>query len=387
MIDYLYSPQCEYGCGNIAQFQIWNGKWCCENNYNHCPENKNKTRLRQLGKNNSFFGKTHSDELKIKWSQDRQGDKHPLYGKHHSKETKEIIGLKNKGKTPSKETRQKMKDNSFCRGKKAWNNKENGYIEPEETRIKKSLAKKGKKQSKELIEKRVAKIKGRKQSEETRLQISESNKGKCPWNKGKTGLQIAWNLGLFHSDETKQKISIANKGRSSPFKKEKVIKTIEEKRKNRSEGAIKSWTKERRIQASLTIKRKFLEDKEFIERLKKSQSNKPNNKEKQLLTILSQNNFVYTGDWSIEIGGRNPDFINKDKNLIVELFGDYWHGEKFRQEKLNDFSSNEEHERERIEYFEKYGYKCLVIWEHELKNIEKVNQKIEEVFNEDSVLC
>ena len=43
-------------------------------------------------------------------------------------------------------------------------------------------------------------------SEEHRKKLSESHKGKIPWNKGKTGLQK-------HSDSTKQKISISKIGR------------------------------------------------------------------------------------------------------------------------------------------------------------------------------
>jgi len=39
---------CEYGCGNKAQYQFKNGKWCCSESPNQCsgkiviPWNKNK---------------------------------------------------------------------------------------------------------------------------------------------------------------------------------------------------------------------------------------------------------------------------------------------------------------------------------------------------------
>ncbi len=57
-------------------------------------------------------------------------------------------------------------------------------------------------------------VKGSKQSEEHRRNNSESHKGQVPWNKGKTGLQIAWNIGLpgnflgrEHKIETRKNMS------------------------------------------------------------------------------------------------------------------------------------------------------------------------------------
>ena len=51
------------------------------------------------GEKNGFFGKTHSDEQKAKWSKERSGEnsptygrvgeKHPFYGKHHTEEAKQ----------------------------------------------------------------------------------------------------------------------------------------------------------------------------------------------------------------------------------------------------------------------------------------------------------
>ena len=35
---------------------------------------------KQSGRKNSFYGKTHSDELKEKWSKERSGENHPMYG-------------------------------------------------------------------------------------------------------------------------------------------------------------------------------------------------------------------------------------------------------------------------------------------------------------------
>lgn len=36
---------CSYGCGRIAKFILKNGKFCCENIYNKCPEVRKKNRI------------------------------------------------------------------------------------------------------------------------------------------------------------------------------------------------------------------------------------------------------------------------------------------------------------------------------------------------------
>jgi very-short-patch-repair endonuclease len=62
----------------------------------------------------------------------------------------------------------------------------------------------------------------------------------------------------------------------------------------------------------------------------------------------------------------NPDFICNPKKKIIELYGDYWHSLP-RYKKLD---------KKRIEVYSKYGFQTLVIWEHELKNIIQVVNKI-----------
>ena len=60
-------------------------------------------------------------------------------------------------------------------------------------------------------------------------------KGRIPWNKGKKGLQIAWNKGKHWSDETKRNISESKKGYQA-WNKGKSGYLSEEIRKKMSEA-------------------------------------------------------------------------------------------------------------------------------------------------------
>lgn len=109
---------------------------------------------------------------------------------------------------------------------------------------------------------------------------------------------------------------------------------------------------------------------EFARMMFESFRKKPNKPEKQLTKLIKENNlpFIYVGNGKIWFDRRNPDFVcNNGVKLIIELFGDHWHNKPGVAEK----------DKERIVTYAKYGYKTLVIWQHELKEpiqvIEKIN--------------
>jgi len=107
------------------------------------------------------------------------------------------------------------------------------------------------------------------------------------------------------------------------------------------------------------IKSNIMESTEIREkavgRLLKAIQAKPNKAEVKLLSILeklSPNDWDYTGDGSLIIEGKIPDFVHKNQPRIIELFGKYWHSPKDVEERKS--------------FFAKHGYETLVIWDDEL---------------------
>jgi len=89
----------------------------------------------------------------------------------------------------------------------------------------------------------------------------------------------------------------------------------------------------------------------------------PTKPEKLLNDIIKKHNlpFKFVGDGKFMIHGFIPDFVEcKGRKLVIEVFGDYWHNPKERKIKYNYT------EEGRKFIYSKYGYKTLVVWEHEL---------------------
>ena len=123
-------------------------------------------------------------------------------------------------------------------------------------------------------------------------------------------------------------------------------------------------------------KRHTEESKEIIRnklviRMKEGKYNlSPNKPEKVLNKLLKRillKEYKFVGDGKFWIDGFNPDFINiNGQKKIIELYGDYWHNRE----------DSKKRDKKRIKVYKKYGYGTLIIWEHELKDIDKTKQKI-----------
>lgn len=241
-----------------------------------------------------------------------------------------------------------------------------GFHHSEETKRKISLLRKNKPS---------ARI-GYKHSEETKRKIGIGNKGK------KQGCVSAFK-GKKHSEETKSKISSRLKGRVSPRKG--VSLSLETKKKISINGK-KHWEDPNYRNKQMEIRNK----KEYKEKISKTMSSAmkilwkdqsykdkqlkliyssmnihPNKPEAIILNLLDKNypnEWKFAGDFSCIINGKSPDFVNKKQKKIIELFGDYWH--------------KGQNPKDRENIFKPFGYRTLIIWENELKNLNKVSSKI-----------
>ena len=235
-------------------------------------------------------------------------------------------------------------------------------------------------------------------NEETKRKISETKKRKylsgelVVWNKGKKRPEF--------SQEWKNNISKACKGkRPSQLSISKLIErnktnnpmwdveNVKKATAKRDYKEISRKTNETKIRAGTFLeyskrmkinnpmKNQEINDKvnknpEYIKRRIQGLITKPNKKESIVIELLKNNNinYEYVGNGKFIIGTKNPDFINIKDKKIIEVFGDYWHTKKVR--------CYEETEEGRIKYFNNYGYKTLIIWENELKDKNKVLEKI-----------
>jgi very-short-patch-repair endonuclease len=223
-----------------------------------------------------------------------------------------------------------------------------GRVFSEETRKKMGISKLGEKNPMKRSE-----VKEKVRAYRVGKSLQESGHGSdcaccvCKAKRGETKGENSPYYGHHSSDETRKKQREAKLGKPSPNKGKKVS-----------------------LQRLQKI-RDLWKDPEYVKKVfRKVFPDKP---EEYLRSLSDQNfpgQFKYTGNGQLIVAGKCPDFVHTSKPLLIELFGDYWHG----QERTG--IPNEQHERERIELFRLAGYETLVIWEHELKDPSRVVEKI-----------
>ena len=70
----------------------------------------------------------------------------------------------------------------------------------------------------------------------------------------------------------------------------------------------------------------------------------------------------YVGDGQRMVGGFNPDFIDIERKIIVEIMGDYYHLRKNRIKK----------DSEKFKMYRALGWRTIFIWASELKDLDKI---------------
>jgi very-short-patch-repair endonuclease len=118
-------------------------------------------------------------------------------------------------------------------------------------------------------------------------------------------------------------------------------------------------------------------NKEFRNKMIKSflksrliKPNKPETLLGNMLNVLFPKEYKFVGDGKVIISGFNPDFINcNGQKKVIELFGDYWH------------RNTQKKDNRRLKEYKELGYETLIIWEHELKDIDKLTNRLMEFNN------
>lgn len=167
--------------------------------------------------------------------------------------------------------------------------------------------------------------------------------------------------GIIVSEEVRRKISERNKGRhlslSTEFKKghSPLISP-----KHQAENTKRLW-----------------KQGDYVKKQMMARHIHPNKTENKLTSILERNKlpFHYVGDGKVIIGGLCPDFIhnNGDNKKIIEVFGRVFHDPDFT------FKGQIRWHQQywgRMAYYSQFGYGCLIIWDDELVNEEKVVERV-----------
>lgn len=212
-----------------------------------------------------------------------------------------------------------------------------------------------------------------------------------PWNKGIPSGNIPWNKGLtaVNNEKVRQHIQGLLNYAQSPEGRAKSIKIANKHLRNlwvnMSEVEKKEFIEKRTLRIRETRSTPQAIEKQrqsliqahkrnpkHLEAMRKGLHIKPNRLEKTILKLLDTyypNEWKFTGDGSFTLERLCPDFVNiNGKKQIIEVFGEYWH-----QEKVKVYNQTE---KGRTEAFAKYGYKTLIIWGRELKDIDSVLVKI-----------
>ncbi len=289
----------------------------------------------------------------------------------------------------------------------------------------------GKKHSEESIEKAKESRKKTLLDPEVRKRLGESHKG-----------QVAWNKGISPSEETRKKMSLAGKGKTSWLgrkhseeSKRKMSEVhigkrpSEETRKRLSESYKKNWTNPEARQRRAEAQRKIMASQEHKQ--KKSKASKknwtnpeyrkklidimstPKNRERsrrKILELFEAGNFPSVQNTKPERQIKEElirreykegiDFIHQFKfmnkfmcdfcfpnqKVIVEINGDYWHANPVK------YAGKELHPRQRkalgsdkakeayITKVDNHTWNYIVIWEMDIKkDVTKCVDRIEEV--------
>ena len=192
------------------------------------------------------------------------------------------------------------------------------------------------------------------------------------WNKGLStltdervygnSLKTSRMLGHKHTDEAKLKMSLSQKGKNIWSK---GSKKSEETRRRNSEATKRMW---QNPEYQSKVRQEMIRANHI----------RPTRPEQRIIDIIQKYNlpFKYTGDGSLIIHGVNPDFVNcNGAKVVMEVFGDYWHNDKRNQ------ITWKRTELGRIMLFNSFGFQCVILWESQINSLSD-EEIVERINNE-----
>ncbi|MCK9369866.1 NUMOD3 domain-containing DNA-binding protein [Candidatus Dojkabacteria bacterium] len=271
------------------------------------------------------------------------GYKHPRLGVHLSDETKKKISDKAKGRIVSQETRAKMG----------------------------------------LIHKGNKNMVGKHCSEESKIKNREAHLGVPKSKETKLKHRNNWDNPIYKEKH----LALLKEGMAKPENKEKHKLALKKycnnsEFKNRMSKLTKKRWQDLEYRTKMTNMVKLMwSNSDFKNSTVKAQRAnihiRPNNKELILCSLFNKHfpDYKYTGDFSVIIGGKSPDWTNVNgKKSVILLHGLYWH--LWKPQKDNPNLTKQQVEQCEIEHYKRFGFHVLIIWEDELKDLNEVKNKV-----------
>jgi len=151
----------------------------------------------------------------------------------------------------------------------------------------------------------------------------------------------------------------------------------EEKRKSSSEARLKDWQRPEYRELQKKLAKERWQDQAYVSKLMKALNASPNQVEGRIIRICEEHNleFKYNGDFSLGVvlNGLIPDMVNVNgKKQVIEILGDYFHSPEMIGDRKKGSAEG------KIEVYSELGFKCLILWESEIKSMSD-NQIFEKI--------
>lgn len=228
-------------------------------------------------------------------------------------------------------------------------------------------------------------FKGKKHSVEFKEKLSKDRKGKRLNPHSKSNYQ--WWLEKYGKEEADKRQLIANEkcreastGEKNAFygktHTEKTVKIIVEKGKTANSLKTKEQKEVTSKKLKLAhLKQKLENNEQYVKNRQKagkistqSQSKYKMNKiEKLVENELNKLNIKFK--YSVILGNYQFDFGNKEHRILIEVQGDYWHGNENIYTKLNPIQTKiKEKDKLKKQFAIDNNLKLILIWEQDILN-------------------